>query len=185
MATNDDFIRHLKESEGDSTHIYLDTKGYPRGGVRFKLDNVQEAQNLSFVDPITKKSATKLDIVNEFDSINKQKRGMLSSKYKFNLVLPDSERDKLLQKKIESFKKELKEKFSSSDKYPQTVQHALMDMAFNLGTSGLVTKFPKFIKAIESEDWKTAASVSNRLDVNAKRNLTIKTWLLEAEKNKR
>jgi GH24 family phage-related lysozyme (muramidase) len=184
MPGNDDLIKHLKESEGDSSHLYLDTKGFPTVGVGFKLNNIQEAKNLGFMDPITKKFATKLEIVNEFESITRQKRGMLSSKYKFNLVLPREYRDKLLEEKIESFKKELKHKFISYDKYPVPVQNALLDMAFNLGTTGLVTKFPKFKKAVESEDWGTAAKESNRPDVNAKRNLTVKNWFLEAEKMK-
>jgi len=61
------------------------------------------------------------------------------------------------------------------------VQFALLDMAFNLGTNGLVTIFPSFKKAIEAKNWKKAASESNRPQVSSTRNATVKKWLEDAK----
>ena len=86
----------------------------------------------------------------------------------------------MLDARIEGFKKELKLKFFKFDSYPMTAQFALLDMVFNLGTNGLVTKFPSFKKAVEAEDWATAAKESNRPQVSAARNATVRKWLEDA-----
>jgi GH24 family phage-related lysozyme (muramidase) len=83
----------------------------------------------------------------------------------------------LLDSRIATFKRELKVKFTDFDTYPMTVQFALTDMAFNLGTNGVVTKFPNFTKAIKARDWKKAAKESNRPQVNQRRNSVVRKWL--------
>jgi GH24 family phage-related lysozyme (muramidase) len=185
MATTEDFIQHLKANEGDSTHLYRDTNGYPTVGIGFKLSNVKEAQNLKFVNPSSNKAATLQEIEAEFNKINEQPVGMRSSKYKFNLILPEEERTGLLKSKVEFFMSQLKQKFPSFDKYPDPVQIVLMDMAYNLGINGLISKFPKFTKAIKEEKWAVAAEESKRLGISSRRNLETKNLLLEAAKNRK
>ena len=187
MATWDDFKKEIKASEGEISHLYLDTVGAVTVGVGNMLSSVAEAQKLAFTNRQTLKAATKDEIKADYDAVKKQTKGLMASAYKphTKLDLPTKEIDKLLDTRIDGFKKELKLKFSKFDNYPLTAQFALLDMAFNLGTSGLVTKFPSFKKAVEAEDWEKAAKESNRPQVSATRNATAKKWLEEAGKSKK
>lgn len=183
MATWNDFKNEIKISEGSISHMYLDTVGKVTVGVGNMLPDVASAQKLGFVDRKTLKAATKDEIKTEFEKISKLTKGHRAGSYKKDtkLDLPSSAIETLLDSRIEKFKKELKLMFPSFDQYPMTVQFALLDMAFNLGTNGLVTKFPSFKKAIEAKDWKKAASESNRPQVSSSRNATVKKWLETAK----
>jgi len=183
MATWQDFKKEIKVSEGSISHMYLDTVGKVTVGVGNMLPNVASSQKLAFVVRKTKKAATKDEIKADFEKVSKLTKGLKASAYKKDttLDLPSTAIDTLLDSRITTFKKELKLKFPSFDKYPMTVQFALLDMAFNLGTNGLVTKFPNFKKAIEAKDWKKAASECNRPQVSSTRNATVKKWLEDAK----
>ncbi len=182
MATWDDFKKEIKTSEGSISHMYLDTVGAVTVGVGNMIPNVEAAQKLGFINRTTQAAATADEIKADFENVKQQTKGLLASSYKqyTALDLPTREIDSLLDKRIEKFKAELKAKFPKFDNYPLTVQFALTDMAFNLGTNGLVTKFPSFKKAIEAEDWAKAATESNRPQVSSTRNATVKKWLEDA-----
>jgi len=183
MATWQDFKKEIKVSEGSISHMYLDTVGKVTVGVGNMLPDVASSQKLAFVDRKTMKAATKDEIKAEFEKVSKLTKGLKASAYKKDTTLDLSATtiDTLLDNRIETFKKELKLKFPSFDTYPMTVQFALLDMAFNLGSNGLVTKFPSFKKAIEAKDWTKAASESNRPQVSSTRNATVKKWLEDAK----
>jgi GH24 family phage-related lysozyme (muramidase) len=188
MATWADFKKEIKVGEGVISHMYLDTAGLVTVGVGNQLPNAAEAQKLAFVNRQTFKVATKDEIKTDFDTVKKQTKGLKASAYKQHtkLDLPTKDIDTLLDTRIDGFKKELKLKFPKFDTYPMTVQFALLDMAFNLGTNGLVTKFPTFKKAIEAEDWEKAAKESQRsAPVSASRNAAVKKWLEDAAKAKK
>ena len=182
MDTWENFKKELKSSEGVIEHMYLDTVGAVTVGVGNMLPTAAEAQKLGFVDRKTKKAATKEEITADFDAVKKQTKGLKASAYKAHtkLDLPTTDIDTLLDTRIDGFKKELKKEFPTFDNYPLTAQFALLDMAFNLGTNGLVKKFPSFKKAVEAEDWTKAASESNRPQVSTTRNATVKKWLESA-----
>ena len=185
MATWADFKKEIKVSEGSISHMYLDTVGKVTVGVGNMLPNVAAAQKLGFVVRKTpSKKATADQIKTDFETISKQTKGLVASKYKKHtlLDLPATAIDKLLDSRIDGFKKQLKVKFPKFSTYPLTVQFALTDMAFNLGANGVVTKFPTFTKHIKAEDWKKAADESNRPQVSKTRNATVKKWLLDAVK---
>jgi GH24 family phage-related lysozyme (muramidase) len=184
MATWDDFKKEIKISEGEILHMYLDTVGAVTVGVGNMLLNVAEAQKLSFVNRLTNKLATKDDIKVDFESVNKQIKGQIAAKYKpfTKLDLPIALVDNLLDIRIEEFKNQLVLKFPKFNSFPLTAQFALLDMAFNLGTEGLINKFPNFKKAVEAEDWNKAAKESNRPQVSTSRNETVRKWLEEAGK---
>jgi GH24 family phage-related lysozyme (muramidase) len=184
VSTWQDFRREIKVSEGSIPHMYLDTVGKVTVGVGNMLPNVAAAQSLPFVVRATLKRATKDEIKTDFDNVSKQMRGQIASRYKAStkLDLPENDINTLLDARIATFKSELKLKFPDFDSYPITVQFALTDMAFNLGTNGVVTKFPTFTKAIKARDWAEAAKQSHRPQVNSHRNKTVKDWLEAAHK---
>jgi GH24 family phage-related lysozyme (muramidase) len=173
------FRAEIKTSEGSISHMYLDTVGKVTVGVGNMLPNVAAAEALPFVVRRTKKKASKDQIKTDFEAVCEAPKGLMASRYKANtkLDLLDQEINELLDERIATFKRELKLKFPTFETYPITVQFALTDMAFNLGTNGLVTKFPSFVRAIKAKDWMKAAQESNRPQVNKHRNETVKNWL--------
>ena len=187
MVTWADFKKDLKASEGEITHMYLDSEGVVTVGVGNALSSAAEAQKLGFVNRATQKTATKEEIKSDYDAVKKQSKGSKASAYKQHtkLDLPTADIDTLLDTRIEGFKTSLKLKFPSFGTYPLTVQFALLDMAFNLGITGLLTKFPSFTKAIKAEDWEKAGKESNRPQLSAQRNATEKKWLDDAAKEKK
>jgi GH24 family phage-related lysozyme (muramidase) len=183
MATWLDFNKEIKVSEGSIPHMYLDTVGKVTVGVGNMLPDVASAQKLAFINRKTLMPATKDEIKTDFETVSKLTKGRIASFYKSStaLDLPSSVIESLLNNRIDGFKRELKLRFPNFETYPMTVQFALLDMAFNLGTNGLVSKFAKFKKAIEDKDWKNAASESRRPQVSSARNATVKKWLEDAK----
>lgn len=98
--------------------------------------------------------------------------------------LPATEINKLLDSRISEFKKGLRQKFPKFDSYPETAKMAMLDMVFNVGVHGIVTKFPRMKKTIEKSDWITAAKESNRPQASKARNDLVKKWFNEAAKQK-
>ena len=179
MRTWQDFVEEIKISEGSISHMYLDTVGKVTIGVGNMLPDLGAAQELPFVVRTSRKQASPDEIRMDFEAVSRQPMGLVASRYKAHtkLDLPEVEIDALLDARIATFKSELKLKFPDFDTYPITVQFALTDMAFNLGTNGLVTKFPLFTKAIKERDWLKASQQSNRPQVNEQRNKLVRDWL--------
>jgi lysozyme len=57
---------------------------------------------------------------------------------------------------VETYIKETKKVFGNLEEMPQEAQQVLVNMCFNMGAPRL-SKFLKFIKAINDEDWQTAS----------------------------
>ena len=184
MATMADFKKEIKKSEGSISHMYLDTVGKVTVGVGNMLPNAAAAKKLAFVNRQTQKAAKDAEKQTDYDTVKKQRKGLLAQAYKkyTKLDLPSAEIDKLLDKGIEEFKTGLKGKFPKFGSYPTSAQCALLDMAFNLGVNGLVSKFPTMKKAIDKQNWAEAAKESNRPQVAKSRNDQVKKWFNEAAK---
>lgn len=168
----------LEKYEGLIEHMYLDTKGYVTVGVGHLLSTLTEAQALNFTKKKDSKKATKEEIKTDYDTVKKQTKGQFASSYKKHtkLKLTKIEADKLTNKHIESFEKELKKVFGSEafEGYPSDVRLALFDMIFNLGMTNLRKKFPTFVKHVKAKKWSDAATESKRTDVSSERNKYVK-----------
>ena len=174
----------LKRSEGSVPYMYLDTAGLVTVGVGNMLKDVAAAQALAFVDRKTRKKATKEQIKTDYETVKKQTKGRLYTFYKTHtkLDLPQTEIDRLLNKRIEEFLKLLKGKFPDFDKYPLDAEEALFDMGFNLGVAKLMSEFPKFVKAVKDQDWDTAAAQCKRGGIGETRNKHTKELFEKAAK---
>ncbi len=92
------------------------------------------------------------------------------------LVLPDTERDRLFQKKILEFHKILQSKFFEFETFPPEAKSALLDMVFNLGQTRFSRyKWPTLFKAVSQRNWKAAAAQSKRNIPNDKTDRNQKT----------
>lgn len=68
-----------------------------------------------------------------------------------------SESDTLLDHDIDKFEEEVRRNFDFFDSLSEPRQHVLVDMAFNLGTAGML-KFRNMVAALQSQDYSRAAT---------------------------
>lgn len=182
MADVQKAVTLLKEGEGAINHMYLDTRGNVTVGVGQLLSNADSAKKLRFTVRGSGKQASATEIETDYANVKKQRIGSLASSYRQHtkLDLPTAEIDALLGKRIKEFENQLRVSFTEYDRYPEEAQLAILDMAFNLGTVGLTTKFPSLTAAIRKKDWKSCAPLSNRVGIGASRNEKTKELFLSA-----
>jgi GH24 family phage-related lysozyme (muramidase) len=160
----------------------LDSKGLVTVGVGHLLSAVAEAQKLGF-RKANNQNASAAEIKTDYDAVKKQPANRLANFYKKHttLTLPDAEINKLTNKHIESFEKELKKIYNDFATYPSEVRLALFDLIFNLGMPNLKNKWPTFNAAIKAKDWQKAADNSKRAaPISAERNNYVKNLLEKA-----
>lgn len=99
-------------------------------------------------------------------------------------MLTLAEIDKLTNRHIETFYKELKKIYADFDKYPTEVRLALFDLIFNLGMTKLKNNWPNFNNHIKAKNWQKAADNSSRkTPVSPTRNRYVKDLLEKAARN--
>jgi GH24 family phage-related lysozyme (muramidase) len=162
----------IKHGEGSISHMYLDTVGKVTVGVGNMLPDADAAAQLPFYFRDTGTPASETEIREEFDRIEQEEPARLASWYKQHtrLDLSDEAIDQLLDGRIDDFEAGLLRDFNDYDAFPEAAKIGLMDMAFNLGNSGLVNKFPSFTRAARAMDWETCAAECRRRDVSDARN---------------
>lgn len=189
MSDNTDYknkVRSkLKREEGCLSHMYLDTRGYVTVGVGHMMPSVKSAKKLKFILRSSGKLATPDQISDDFTNVKNAEPGRIASSYKplTKLDLPDSEVDIILDKQIDEFESALKNHFSNYYRFPHSAQHALLDMAFNLGAQGLLKKFPKLIANAEKENWDECANECRRVGIGDSRNESTKKLFSQAAQN--
>ncbi len=184
--TEADYISKLKEFEGDSDFMYLDSRGNVTIGVGILLASAAAAKSagITFKNRKTKKTATPAEIEKDYDSVKAAPKGMVESKYeKFTELVATGGLDTRLQKELSQAKNDAKAYYSDFNNLPEATRWALVDMAFNLGGAGL-KKFAKLKAALEKavqskakEDWEAAAKESNRVGIQSSRNEAIRAWI--------
>lgn len=96
----------------------------------------------------------------------------------YPVYLQESAIDSLLQADRDNAIAVSKRTFPQYDDYPECVQEAIADMAFNLGS---FVEFPRFSAAVRSRNWTVAAQECLRCGVGTQRNLDTQRLLLEAK----
>lgn len=128
----DEVKRWIEGWEGRRHHVYEDSAGHPTIGVGFNLDRGDARRKIA---------ALGLD---------------------YNLVrsggvdLSDDQIDQLFDGDVDQAVNDAKDLVANFDAIPASKQKVVVDMIFNLGARGFAG-FHKVIKAIEEEDWQTAA----------------------------
>ena len=175
-------LERTKRLEGSIPYLYLDTVGAVTVGVGRMLPDADAAARLAFLRNLDDSGAGEQEIKDEYAVIHGKEKGHVASWYKqfTALHLADATIDSLLTADLETVVTGLKGKLADYDTYPVGVQEALVDMAFNLGLSGLMNKFPKFIEHIKAKAYKAAADESRRGGVSDARNEEIKKLLTDA-----
>lgn len=185
-----DFIRSLKQFEGQTDHLYLDSLGNPTIGIGFMMANAHQF----FALPLHTKQHTLATIQQKQDEFNHIKQlpvGYKAAWYQqyCQLHLTEQHCDSILQQHLSQFEKELISIFSRKNGFkvpyhdlPQSVQHALLDMAFNLGSHHLSRHWPKLHQAIKQQNWQRAAQECHRKNIQPARNHKTAQLFIHAEK---
>jgi GH24 family phage-related lysozyme (muramidase) len=170
---------HMVPYEGNVEHMYLCTAGKVTVGIGNMLPNAATAQALNFVDRTTRNKASAEAIKTDFDTVAKQTKGLPHRKYlkHTKLEMPDVDINALFKSRINQFEKSLRKLYTRYDAFPDDAQLALLDMIFNLGAGGL-GRFKKLNKAVNDEDWATAAESCNRMSCTDARNSGTKELFL-------
>ncbi|HZR19164.1 MAG TPA: hypothetical protein VFE51_17890 [Verrucomicrobiae bacterium] len=186
--TEADYISKLKDFEGYTNYMYLDSRGNVTIGVGILLANAAAAKSsgITFKNRKTNKTATPADIEKDFNAVKAAPKGMVESKYeKFTELVASGGLDARLQKELSQAKADAKSYYPDFANLPDGAQWALVDMAFNLGGAGL-KKFAKLKTALEKavqskakEDWEAAAKESSRTGIQSSRNDAIYNWIAQ------
>jgi hypothetical protein len=178
------FRTKLIEHEGGAVeHMYLDNAVPPKVtvGVGNMLPDAASARALPFrVGSSQGVAATQDQIGAEWLKVRQLPQKNYSAKWyrsRTTLVLPIESIFSLFDQRIDEKLKHLRSYLPGFSSYPIPARLALVDMAFNVGASGIVTKFPKLTEAIKRLDWKSAAICCERKIVSKERNAMTRTLL--------
>jgi GH24 family phage-related lysozyme (muramidase) len=149
--------------EGDIPFMYRDTAGWVTVGVGQMLPDVNAAKKYLFETPLGEK-ATADDIETDYRRVHAMPIGLPAEKYRTqsSLLLAESYIQAVLLKKLKECDIALRRHYLRYDTFPEPVKLALLDMIYNLGAAKLFGQFPSFEKAVNAQDWKTAADHSHR-----------------------
>lgn len=187
---------HLTEGfENFIPHMYLDTTGNVTVGIGHLLKDAAAACDVLFQKDgkraTTEEIKAEFKLVSDFATAqraqedNKKKMRAKDFSGKTKLRITDESAYGLAAQDIAVKERELRKEFPDFDKYPHEVKEALLDMAFNLGVTGVVVKFPSFTKAIHAGNWRKAAEESRRPQLGVSRNKATRERLEKAPLPKR
>lgn len=176
MAPSNDLIALIAQHEGVVDHLYLDTEGNVTCGVGYLVRTARDLTMFAWTDL----ARAREDFVGLQALADVQRREPKSAAYFAKLTgarmlrplenLPGI----LLRHSIQLRKLGL-----DVSTLPDGAQNAVHDMAYQLGPSGLVNGFPKFVRAVLAGNWDEAAKESRVRQASAGRN-TVRAALLRS-----
>jgi hypothetical protein len=95
------------------------------------------------------------------------------------LRLPAERVDAILSDDIASTEAAIRAKLPAFDSWPEPVQEAVFDIAFNCGVAGLLG-FHRMLAAIAAHDWQTTGVTSHRKGIGDDRNKEIANLFFQA-----
>lgn len=148
-------------------------------GVGHAMPNSAEASKLTW--EIGGAAAMAAQVAADFERVAASPKGMLASAYAglTQCRMSGDCIEALVEADVQSFEAQLAATLPNWNSYPEPVQEALFDMAFNLGLGGL-KKFPRMLAAIDAGDWTTAAAQSHRQGIGDSRNQEIAALIQSA-----
>jgi len=169
MSYLENLTKRLREHEGVVNHMYLDTLGYVTAAIGHLLSSPAMAQALPFLNPDGSKASPE-EISAEFWHVHALEKAHLPGYYaiRTKLRLTSEFMDELLGKDI--LANSPASLIPGFDSFPDPAKEALLDMSFQLGAHGLVSKFPHLMQAVKSRDWNFCALLCKRQGIQEWRN---------------
>lgn len=162
----------VEEEEGREPKMYLDSANpaWVTAGVGHRIVTVGDAMALPFVTTGGGKAPVEW-ISQDFSVVHGATRGMIAERYSglSRCFLMDEAIDHLLIADLRRFLAELRRNVAEFDVWPEPVQDATADMAFNLGIGGFM-QYHKLLAAIDAKNYKVAAQECRRNGISQKRN---------------
>jgi GH24 family phage-related lysozyme (muramidase) len=157
---------NLAKHEGRRLQMYLDSVGVCTIGIGHALFAPAACMQIPFWRS-TNELATREEISAEYDAVKRKLRAA-------KLLISYEMTEMLLRADLKRFETVVGNTFSCWEQYPQSVQVALFDIAFNTGS---FAHWPKFSLAIQQRNFKAAAAESHRPQVSEDRNKDTYTQL--------
>lgn len=163
-------LAQLKKFENAIQWMYLDTVGKVTVGVGLMLPTPQSATALPF--QFNSRPADAQEIIVDFRRVSSMVKGKAAGFYRspMSVLLTSAEIDIQLRASVTHLDQDLRKGIPTWDALPGPAKLALLDMAHNLGTAGLLQGYPKLLQAVVTGDWKTAASECQRNGPSPARN---------------
>jgi GH24 family phage-related lysozyme (muramidase) len=174
--------------EGRIPWLYRDTKGNVTVGCGKMLPSLAAAVTLHETHPFQCEglTATVAQIMADWNRLQALPYGQdyAAGSYKAltSVSLPDAAITALLLQKMTVCEAVLRIKLPwyTSPGFPDAVKVALLDMAYNLGSAGLLEGYPQMLEAAELHDWITMAAQSRRVGISDERNAWTATQIKTA-----
>lgn len=160
--------------EGIVTHLYLDTRGNPTCGVGFLVPDEATLVRLPWRPNVGAAIA-------DYHNVKEAGPGHVASYYKrfCKARLDELDMQRLFDAHVHAFRKQIDPVWKLAQ-WPEPVQIALVDMAFNLGAGGL-NKYRKLQSAVFARQWALAADECSRGGIGAARNEATRQLFLSAQ----
>lgn len=162
-------VARLEKFEGRIGHMYRCTGGEVTVGIGHAILSAADAPALTW--NIDGRPATPGEIDADYARVVAEPVGRIASYYKpfSQCRMTDGVIDALAAADITRFSALVAAALPKWNSYPDCVQAALFDMAFNLGVAGLL-KFKKLIAACDAANWEAAAGECHRRGIAEFRN---------------
>lgn len=160
--------------EGIIPHLYLDTRGSVTCGVGFLVRDQAELVRLPW-------SPSAQNAIADWHLVRAAKPGLPASAYKalgLKARLSELDMRRLFDLHVATFRKQIDPAWHLAQ-WPECVQVALVDMAFNLGAAGLA-KYRKLQVAVFARQWVVAADECKRGGIGDARNAATRQLFLDA-----
>lgn len=173
-----------KAFEDSVPHMYLDREGNVTVGIGHHIIGQSDALRLHngplpFARKDTQARATDDEVIAEYNRLVALKASMSNTvARKFegltHLSVKEADSKALVRTDAEVRINEIRNNpFREFDSYPEGVQMAIADLAFNMGSTKFRESFTKFQHAVKHRDWQTAKGESSRKDIGRERNTPV------------
>jgi GH24 family phage-related lysozyme (muramidase) len=162
-------LTRLESFEGRIPYMYRCTGGEVTVGIGHAILTAADALTLTW--NIDGRAPTADEIAADYARIAAEPDGQVATHYKplSQCRMSNDDIDALAAADVGRFSGLIANALPNWNTYPDCVQAALFDMAFNLGVAGL-QKFKKLIAACDAADWEMAANQSHRMGIAESRN---------------
>jgi GH24 family phage-related lysozyme (muramidase) len=173
-------LERLKGFEGFVPYMYRCTGGAVTAGIGHALLTSADAAGLEW--EVSGRPASQEEIAGDFEKVAAAAKGLVAAHYEPLTAcrLPDDYLTRLAGADMERFEGALAKTFPQWSSYLEPAQEGIFDMAFNLGIAGL-HKFPRFLAAVEAQNWGIAAAECHRQGISEVRNQEVASLFLQAE----
>jgi GH24 family phage-related lysozyme (muramidase) len=182
FSKSKELLVRLREAEGESEHFYRDRKGVITVGIGHNASDLDSVKKLPFARKTDGMPATADQIEKEWAAVRAMPTNKKLAYYedRTTLRLNSGTIESIFRDDVMQTESSLRRQFRNYDAFPAPAREGLLDMAYNLGISGLMEKFPELVKAVRENRWEKVGAESHREGISGSRNDTVRQLFLDA-----